>query len=206
MKLKICGVQNVEEAILLANQHIDFIGLNFVPSSKRHIDVTTASRIVDTISGQTIPVALFQDAEFESVVDTMQVLNITHVQLHGSESSEYCKGLSDLGYKVIKSVPLSQTSTAKEAEAYMVQHKASLYLLDRATQGTGDLLNPEIAKELSKHHSVFLAGGINPENLSEIIQKLGTSIYGIDIAGGVRDELALNLNKLDKVIEIMRNA
>jgi len=204
MKLKICGVQSLDEIHQLASKKVDLAGLNFIPSSKRCISLRLAKQIVEATDQSIRLVALFQNAGIDEVMSILKQLGgIEYVQLHGDESSAYIKELSGLGYKVIKSVPISSDTDLAEAEGYIAKHQADLYLLDRVQQGMGDLVNQKVANQLAAKYKVFLAGGLNVDNLEPALENIDQNLYGIDIASGVRDELKLNLDKLDEILQIM---
>jgi len=203
-KLKICGIQSPEEAAILVHDNIDFIGLNFIPVSKRCINLETATAILNQELGDTVPVLLFANESISEVLDMVNKLHVTDVQLHGGEDSHYIELLNEAGITVIKSVPLGSSSTYDSAYSYITNHaNASFYLLDREIQGDGDSVSLGLATKLSENYQIFLAGGIGHENIGQAITSVKP--YAIDIASGVRDSIKLNLDKLNQVLAQIRS-
>ena len=94
MKVKICGVRRVEDALVAAEAGVDFMGLVFVPNRRRRISVEQARRIVDAVkaSSDNPPklAGLFADQPIEEVREKVRAAGVDMVQLCGSESMEYC--------------------------------------------------------------------------------------------------------------------
>lgn len=118
--VKICGIQSAEAALTAAESGADFIGLIFVPKSKRYVDIKQAKQIIDQVrqgkasaAAEKTPassdyfaqqasrlasnprkplfVGVFQNATFETVQQTVDALSLDVVQLHGSEPAEWCQ-------------------------------------------------------------------------------------------------------------------
>jgi phosphoribosylanthranilate isomerase len=98
LKIKICGITNVADALLASEEGVDFIGLIFAPSSRR-IDVDTAKEIVSEMPEGVVPVGVFQDQPVEEVRNILTTCGIRFAQLHGNESVDYA---ASLGAHVIK--------------------------------------------------------------------------------------------------------
>jgi phosphoribosylanthranilate isomerase len=86
IKLKICGVQNTQEAEILVDVAVDYIGLNFVPGSKRCIAVDSARAILSIVKDcDIVPVLLFQSQPASQIIELADELDVHLLQLHGNE-------------------------------------------------------------------------------------------------------------------------
>ncbi len=200
VKLKICGVQSAGEASQLAALHVDYIGLNFVPSSSRCITITVAEAIMAVLSTTTTKtVALFRDQPVELVRAHAERLSIDFVQLHGTESADYAQSLKSV---IIKAIPIGPEMTGPALLSYMRTYPAAYFVLDRQVQGQGALVNIDVARlaVTTYPNKVFIAGGLTPGNLQAVLQQVQP--YGFDIAGGVRTDGLLDAEKLAECVRI----
>lgn len=186
-KVKICGIRTIEAAKTAIEAGADFLGFNFVPTSKRYIDIKDAERIIEEIeiSGVEL-VGVFQNQEPEKVNKIATSLGLDYVQLHGEEDNEY---ISKIDFPVIKSITLSDEPSLIKAE---------YFLLDREGR-TGEVVDLEKAAEISKKFQIFFAGGLTPENVSEIVQKVQP--FAVDVASGVETNGVQDLEKIKLFIE-----
>jgi phosphoribosylanthranilate isomerase len=194
MKVKICGVQSIEEAMQLAEMGVDFVGLNFVSTSSRYIDLPTGKAIAESLKNTpTLTVALFQDHPLEVVQDYIHAIRPDLVQLHGEERDEY---IAQLSAPVIKSITSGREVTSL----------SQYYLLDRISRGQGPVIDVIVAAAIVEKYpeSVFLAGGLTSENLPDILMRVRP--FGIDIADGVRTGNVLDFEKVKKILNIVRSA
>ncbi|MBP7018720.1 phosphoribosylanthranilate isomerase [Candidatus Saccharibacteria bacterium] len=200
IKLKICGVQNINEAKELVRLGVDYIGLNFVPSSKRRIDLETAQEIVAAVrSSSTQTVLLFQNQSVEFIKNIASELDISLLQLHGSEDYSTYSSLA-VGNKIIKVIYPNS-----DLKQQISNFPSDYYLLDRPNQGNGELVSQDSVKLASSLSScLFLAGGITPSNLQEVIRNARP--YAVDIASGVRTDGALDVAKIELVQAILDRA
>ena len=197
IKLKICGVQNTQEAEILVDVAVDYIGLNFVPGSKRCIAVDSARAILSIVKDcDIVPVLLFQSQPASQIIELADELDVHLLQLHGNEiEADY--SLLRGKNQIIKAI-YSGSSIKRQIENF----KGDYYLLDRAIQGQGDVVDGEsatIANELTD--KLFLAGGLDPDNLTGILDV--TKPYAVDIASGVRTDGMLDLAKIEQIQAIL---
>src|SRR5689334_14827000 len=107
IKIKICGVTNMQDALWAVNLGTDYIGLNFYPQSPRKVSPKNAKDIVSKLPPFVIPVGVFVDAEPAEVNKLIKSVPLKAVQLHGQESPEYCGALKAQGVKVLKVISLA---------------------------------------------------------------------------------------------------
>jgi len=187
VKVKICGIRGLESAQAAIDGGADFIGLNFVPASKRYVDMIIAKQIVNFAKGKVALVGVFQNAPVEEVNKIAEELQLDFIQLHGMENNEYIKKMIK---PVIKNVQGNYPDKSFEAK-YL--------LLDRIIQGKGDTVNLEVAKQIANHYDIFFAGGLTSDNLVAIITKVKP--YAVDVAGGIETDNKEDFNKIKQFIK-----
>lgn len=202
VKLKICGVKSIDEARSLRNCGVDIIGLNFISSSSRYISIETARDIIAELEGSGIQTAaLFAGRPLKQVNDYAARLKVDYVQLHGNEPAEYAQGVRS---KLIRAIAVKPDQSSTELIEFINGFPADYFVLDRPRQGQGELVDAVLAAEVitAKPGKIFLAGGLAPENLA--VRLAQTNPYGIDIAGGVRDDKdMLDIAKVRRCVEII---
>ncbi len=194
LKVKICGIRALEDALVAAEAGADFIGMVFVPERHRRITPNEAKVIVDGVrnSGGPAPriVGLFADQAIEEVAGIVEFCGLDLVQLCGKESVEYA---GQTGCDVIKVVHVAESATATDDAGTGAQVKefsgvGHLVTLDRYVEGiqggTGVGFDWDVAASLSQAgHPFLLAGGLTPENVSKAITKVHP--WGVDVSSGV---------------------
>ena len=194
LKVKICGIRALEDALVAAEAGADFIGMVFVPERHRRITPKEAKVIVDGVrnSGGPAPriVGLFADQAIEEVAGIVEFCGLDLVQLCGKESVEYA---GQTGCDVIKVVHVAESATATDDAGTGAQVKefsgvGHLVTLDRYVEGiqggTGVGFDWDVAASLSQAgHPFLLAGGLTPENVSKAITKVHP--WGVDVSSGV---------------------
>ena len=194
MKVKICGIRALDDALVAAEAGADFIGMVFVPERHRRITPEAAKVIVDGVrhSGGTVPriVGLFADQPLEEVGGIIKFCGLDLAQLCGKESVEYA---GQVGCDVIKVVHVAESATATDDAGTGARLKdfsgvGHLVTLDRYVEGiqggTGKGFDWSVAASLSQAgHPFLLAGGLTPENVSEAI--VAVNPWGVDVSSGV---------------------
>ncbi|HEO63995.1 MAG TPA: phosphoribosylanthranilate isomerase [Candidatus Omnitrophica bacterium] len=183
VKVKICGITNLDDAIAAVEAGADFLGFIFYKNSPRYIDPQKAKDIIQKMPQSVKKVAVFVNEKKEAVEDILKELKgIDYVQLHGDEPPQYCNNLK--GAKVIKAVRVKNRDSIASLEGYGVD----LFLLDAHRKdlygGTGETFDWDLAKEAKIYNvPIILSGGLNPANVEDAIKK--AEPYAVDAASGV---------------------
>lgn len=181
VRVKICGMQGADDARRAIDAGADLIGINFVPSSRRHVELATAEEIARAAEGQVERVALFQDAPTEEIERVLRRIEFERVQLHGTESEDEVEALDLPVIKAIRGVDLELAE----------QYPGAMLLLDHPTgpAGGGEAWDWSAAEELIAHgYDVLLAGGLSPDNIGDVLALLSDALpWGVDVASGVED-------------------
>ena len=181
IKVKICGITNLEDALTAVAAGADALGFVFCPLSPRHVFPEQATEIIRNLPPFVQTVGLFVNEELSTVNKTADLCGLDVIQLHGEETPGYCDSVRR---RVIKAFRVKDITTLDS----MIQYRVSGYLLDAwspaAHGGTGKTFNWDIAAEaVKKEHRIILAGGLTPENVSVCIRLVNP--YGVDVSSGV---------------------
>lgn len=190
VRVKICGITNLEDAISAVELGVDALGFVFAPSP-RQIILDKAKEIIKKLPPWITTVGVFVDEKPEWIMRVVSQCKLDWVQLHGEESPEYCR---DLDIKIIKTI---KTDIDKIPE-----YDVSGILLD-ISRGTGKVYDWDLAIEAKKYGKpIILSGGLTPENVGEAVRKV--SPYGVDVSSGVESEHGKkDYKKLKKFVEVI---
>ena len=183
--VKICGITNTRDAATATELGADFLGLNFYARSPRFVTKQAAKEILSVVPETVGTIGVFVNESCDRIVDIVDTLSLTAVQLHGDESREFIARLREVSnVKVIKAI---RVSPELDTEA-VVNFPADALLLDayspRAYGGTGERFDWGLAGTVSKMvDHVYLAGGLTAENVAEAVNVVRP--YAVDVASGV---------------------
>lgn len=174
-----CGVTRLADAERCADEGVDAIGLNFWPRSPRRCEPEVAAEIARAIGERVRVVGVVVDASVDEVA-RVRALGVSWIQLHGAERPGALQALLPCALKALHVV-----DRASLAEA-MVWPGDEL-LVDARTEalpgGTGVRCDWDLAAELARARSVWLAGGLAPDNVADAIARVAP--MGVDVASGV---------------------
>ena len=180
-RIKICGITNIDDALMAIDTGADALGFNFVPDTPRYLkDTKAAAKIIEQLPPFITTVGLFVNAAPEVIQAIADECHIDMLQLHGDESPQFCRGLNR---RVIKAVRVKDESSCSHLSDYRV----SGYLLDTYVKGTmggtGVAFDWRLAVKAKQYGQVILAGGLNPDNVGAAVQQVRP--YGVDVSSGV---------------------
>ena len=215
MRVKICGIRNLDDASVAAEAGADYIGMVFVPERRRRITPQEAKVIVEGVraSSGSVPriVGLFADQSVEEVSGIIDYCGLDLVQLCGQETVKYA---GELGCDVIKVVHVAESATADDDAGTGARVKefsglGHLVTLDRLVEGiqggTGQGFDWGVATSLSRAgHPFLLAGGLTPENVAEAITTVNP--WGVDVSSGVETDGNKDHTKIRLFLNNARNA
>ncbi|MDI1299972.1 phosphoribosylanthranilate isomerase [Methylotenera sp.] len=198
VRVKICGITRVEDALSAVEQGADAIGLVFYDKSPRNVGINQAIEIAHHIPAFVSVVGLFVNAEPSFINEVIAEANIDLLQFHGDESPEECASYSLPFIKAIR--VKSDTNLVQYAKEYSA---AKALLLDAYTEGafggTGHVFDWNlIPKQLAK--PIILAGGLKPDNVAQAIRQVMP--YAVDVSGGV--EASKGVKDAAKITAFMR--
>lgn len=178
MFVKICGVTRPADAVACVDAGADAIGLNFVATSRRRIDVDVARSIVAVVPGGVMTVGVFRDHSADEILRITGELGISGAQLHGDQPPEFTAAVAAGVETVIKSVVAESLSLRTVDD-----HAADIVMLDAAVPGGGVPFDWSVVGDLVTQHPILLAGGLNPDNVADAVRHVRP--WGVDVATGV---------------------
>jgi phosphoribosylanthranilate isomerase len=189
MKVKICGITNLDDAQAALAAGADLLGFNFYPKSPRYIAPQKAREIAAQIRSddpRRLLVGVFVNSPLEEVRSILASAQIDLAQLHGDEPVRVLEQLNGRGFKALR--PTSEEEAALDAEWFAPYGpNAPVLLVDayRKDQygGTGHTADWSIATKLAQRYPILLAGGLTPENVAEAVSQVRP--WGVDVASGV---------------------
>jgi phosphoribosylanthranilate isomerase len=211
-RVKICGIRDKTHALAAVEAGADFIGLVFAPS-KRQVTPTQAREIASAVkksSDATKVVGVFVNAPASQVNEIADFCALDCVQLSGDESWEYCREVVE---PVIKAIRIGQQSPAElyaelSAGGQLLPQQRFIALLDSQVEGkyggTGESFNWNLAQQVAKRFPVIIAGGLDPENVSRLIERVRP--WGVDVSSGVETGGVKDIAKIKAFIEAVRKA
>jgi phosphoribosylanthranilate isomerase len=178
--VKICGITNLEDALVCAKAGADMVGFIFYAKSPRYIQPSKAAGIIQYLPASTIPVGVFVNERYDVIQRIIRKTGVRLIQLSGDEKAEECSRFS---VPVWKAFRLRASTDIYLTSAYRVD----AVMLDGASEheygGSGMLADFGVARELKKHHRVVLAGGLTPENAADAVRDVEP--YAVDVSSGV---------------------
>ncbi len=175
--VKICGITDVDDALLAAGLGADAIGMIFAASSRR-ITTGRSREIVRRLPPEVLTVGVFRNERRERVVETANTIGLRAVQLHGHESPEDTRWIAERVPAVIRAFSAQDPALTRHAEYGPVR-----LLVDSPEPGSGTTFDWSRLGELQLNRPILLAGGLDPENVAEAIEMVRP--WGVDVASGV---------------------
>ncbi len=211
-KVKICGIMDIEAASAATEAEADFLGFVFAPS-RRKLSPERGKELTDTIRNlrnYPLLVGVFVNAPQKEVNATASLCHLDYVQLSGDESWRYCR---DIRYPIIKVIQIGEDTKPEQVLneigmgiATPLKHPP-LFLLDSKSDkggGSGTNFDWKVAAGVASHYPIIVAGGLNAENVGELIKKIRP--WGVDTSSGVECNGVKNATKIKEFIEAVRRA
>ena len=176
IKLKVCGMKNLENILQVSELLPDFLGFIFWEKSTRYFD-GDIPKLPESIQ----KVGVFVNETIENVVFKIQKHQLQIIQLHGNESAAYCSELKKQNIKIIKVFSIADDFDFEDLKPF--EAVADYFLFDtkgKLPGGNGTKFNWKILKDYDSEKPFFLSGGIETDEI-ENIKNLNLPIFGIDI-------------------------
>lgn len=202
VKVKVCGITNVQDAQAAQDAGADFLGFVFAESPRR-VTPERAGDIVKRLKPSVKIVALFVNEPRERVAGAIKTIGrVDLLQFHGDETPEYCRHFD--GKRVIKAFRVKDETFIEEIKAF---RGIGFVLLDAFREGryggTGKAFDWGLADRIGFVDTpVFISGGLNPGNVKEAVQRFRP--FCVDVSSGVEKEPGKK--ERQKLIDFIRNA
>jgi phosphoribosylanthranilate isomerase len=183
-QIKICGITNIEDACCAAASGADAIGFIFHAPSPRYVTPERAKEIIEKLPNAITKVGVFVNMDPEEVKRIMNLCSLDMVQLHGTESPEYCGQFPRA--QVIKALALRSEDDLAQLRHYAVKAMLVDAYDPKLHGGTGAKADWALAAKVKEHHPLILAGGLSLANIQETIKAVSPD--AVDINSGVESK------------------
>ncbi|MCY4529649.1 MAG: phosphoribosylanthranilate isomerase [Chloroflexi bacterium] len=216
MRFKICGLRDVDSALVAADAGAEFLGFAFVHGVRRQLTLEQGRDIIPHVAdefGENRPglVGLFADQDIEEVNRIIEACGLDYAQLCGSEEPDYWDRVEAKVFKQIKVKPLASEQETVEsvlAQVNEVVSRDGIAHLDAykkgAFGGTGHTFDWSIAARVAQEHDVVLAGGLSPDNVATAIRQADP--WMVDVSSGVETDGVKDHAKIHAFADAVRSA
>ena len=210
VKIKICGLRRLEDIEMANKYKPDYIGFVFA-QSPRKVSYDQAKELSGLLSEDIVPVGVFVNEHMKLIVDLFKDGIIEMAQLHGDEDEKYIRNLKDKSIEETgKQIPVINAIEIKEGADYddellKWRDSASDYFILDSGKGSGKTFDWSLIDKESEFfkNSIFLAGGLNSENLDLAIEEFNP--FAVDLSSSVETDGFKDEKKIMEIIEIMEN-
>jgi len=182
VKVKICGITNIEDALAAVDFGADALGFVFYHKSPRCVTPENAREIIAQLPPFISTVGVFVNETLEKTKEILKFSQIDILQLHGDEPPDACY----IWHRVIRALRVKDFADLKPLEICRV----SAFLLDAYSAGsyggTGQIFNWDIAVEAKRFGRIILSGGLNPDNIEKAIRHVRP--FAVDVSSGIEEE------------------
>lgn len=212
VRVKICGLTNLEDARVAVRAGADLLGFIFHPASPRFVSPDVARDIVaalkvdadterrveghDPSNPQAMPasvltcVGVFVDWPSQEVIETLAYCGLDLAQLHGEEKQYYLEAMAGRAFKALRPRTLVEAQAGAATYAALGPSKGPELLLDTyhpaLRGGSGQVADWTVAAVLATQHRLLLAGGLTPNNVASAVGQVRP--WGVDVSSGVEAE------------------
>lgn len=183
--IKVCGMCDPENIRALSMLSIDLIGGIFYKKSPRYIgDRTDTAEAFSKLPKSIIPVGVFVNESIDYISEVASKFNLGKIQLHGSESPEFCQEAQKIA-PVIKAFGLSDQFDFSILNEY--ESTVDLFVFDTSCKehgGSGKKFNWEILSCYKGPIQFLLSGGIGKSDAGIIKQVKHQNLAGFDLNSG----------------------
>ena len=181
IRVKICGVTNLPDALAAVEAGADALGFVFYEKSPRFVAPEAAAAIIRQLPPFVAKVGLFVNAPRELVHETIAACGLDTLQFHGAEPPAYCRAFTLPAFKAFR-------VQGRGFLAELPSFDTAAWLLDAGVPGqyggTGSRFDWTLAVEAGRlGKPIILAGGLTPANVQEAIRQ--TLPYAVDVSSGV---------------------
>ncbi len=207
MKVKVCGMRDVENVRQLAELPVDYMGFIFYENSARFVNNQVHPDILQLLENKKIKkVGVFVNSKLEELKKIALSNKLDVIQCHGDESPEYCAILKEAGFIVFKAFRVGQHFDFNILEKYT--DSCNYFLFDTDTKnygGSGQKFDWSIFKKYNYEKPIILSGGIGPGDEAAINAINITNLHAIDLNSKFEINPALkDVEKIDMFLKNLR--
>ncbi|MCR6794474.1 phosphoribosylanthranilate isomerase [Bacillus paranthracis] len=196
MKVKICGITDMETAKRACEYGADALGFVFA-ESKRKITPGLAKEIIQELPANVLKIGVFVNESVEVIQKIADECGLTHVQLHGDEDNHLIRRLN---IPSVKALGVTSEIDMKNAQVYETDYILFDSPKERFHGGNGKKFSWELLAHMPKElrEKTILAGGLKTLNIEEAIRTVRP--YMVDVSSGVETEGKKDVEKIKQFI------
>ena len=179
--VKVCGITNADDALMVASAGVAALGFVFWPKSPRVVTPEVVRDLAPRLPAHVLRVGVFVNARPSEVAGVVAAANLNAAQLHGDEDPY---GYTSIGVPLLKAMPLTTEADAERASKLPPEIVPIVDAADHVRRGgTGEQANWALAARLAATRPILLAGGLHAGNVADAIRIVRP--WGIDVSSGV---------------------
>lgn len=211
VKIKICGMKRLEDIEMANKYKPDYIGFVFA-QSPRKVSYEQAKELSSHLDEDIVPVGVFVDEHMKLIVDLFKDGIIKIAQLHGAEDENYIRNLKDKSIEetgkeisVINAIEISNDAHDFNEKLLKWRDSESDYFILDSGKGSGKTFDWSLIDKNSEFfkNSIFLAGGLNSENLNLAIEEFNP--FAVDLSSSVETDGFKDEEKIREIMDIVDN-
>lgn len=200
-KIKICGLQSIDDIDCVNKANCDYAGFIFAESRRKisfDLSLTLRKKLKKSIKS----VGVFVNETIDNIRKLCDIDAIDIVQLHGNENNEYISQLKlNINKPIIKSFKIKELN-----DVFIAKNSIADYILfdtyhEKLSGGTGKTFNWDLIKDINRDY--FLAGGLNYGNVPMAFFKLKP--YAFDVSSGVEIDGVKDCKKISEIVSLVRS-
>lgn len=199
MRVKICGITNLEDALLCCGLGADALGFIFYEKSRRNISYSKAAEIIRRLPSFIVKVGVFVDQEADEINAISQKVGLNAVQLYGEVSQAF---INEINLPVIKCFRIKNDFDFSTLNNYTNCSFLLDTFSDKALGGTGESFDWNIIP-IELRDQIILAGGISVDNIEYLFNHINPAAVdlssSIESSPGKKDAIKLKdfFNKIN---------
>lgn len=197
LQVKICGLTTKAHVDTALDGGVDFIGFMTFPKSPRHIEPKAARPLADLAAGRAETVSIMVNPDEDLIEIVLRDLRPDYIQLHGTETPQFCAALRSRGVGVIKAFGVSSSADLQHVQPYLGAVDMILFDAKPPVQadipgGLGEPFDWAVLKDYETAVPWFLSGGLTPANVMAAVNATGAKMVdvssGVERARGLKDD------------------
>ncbi len=202
MKIKVCGMRDADNLQDVAALNPDFIGFIFYDQSPRFVGDTLDEGVVKALPRAIRKVGVFVNASPDYILRMVKKYDFQYVQLHGTETPDFCRSLRNRGISLIKAFRVDGSFNFSMLNNFKAH--CDFFLFDAKGEqpgGNGVSFDWSVMQNYDNEKPFFISGGIGLHNLDQLEQLKGLKLYGVDVNSQV--ETSPGVKDVDKVGQLI---
>lgn len=199
VKVKICGLTRPVDVEYVNELKPDYVGFVFA-NSKRRVSEQLALELAKNLRKDIKTVGVFVNENVNKVRELAEKIKLDILQFHGEEDMDYINSFKD--YEVWKAISIKRERDLSQLDKYSRVRFLLDSKIDGIRGGSGVAFDWNILKAYDLQGQIVLAGGLNPENITEALNLVRPFV--VDVSSGVESQGLKDYEKIKEFIEKVR--